>query len=247
MARCQHMSYDSHQRLLNTLKKIKAGDRQAREDFLAEYKPFILKTANNFCKRSLEWGRDDELSISLIAFNSAIDTFDFDKQVPFLPYSRIVIVNRLKDYFRKESRHQNECPLETELEDGKIVSSGEIKTSWENHRNRTIEDERQEELEHFEEVLSGYDIGFEDLVEVSPKHRDSRMNLFKVARTISIEKSLFDYLCNKKQLPLKELVEKTGVNRKTLERGRKFIIASALILSRPEEFVYLRSYINFGL
>ncbi|MFZ5640828.1 MAG: RNA polymerase sigma-I factor [Bacillota bacterium] len=241
------MSYDSHQRLLNTLKKIKAGDRQAREDFLAEYKPFILKTANNFCKRSLEWGRDDELSISLIAFNSAIDTFDFDKQVPFLPYSRIVIVNRLKDYFRKESRHQNECPLETELEDGKIVSSGEIKTSWENHRNRTIEDERQEELEHFEEVLSGYDIGFEDLVEVSPKHRDSRMNLFKVARTISIEKSLFDYLCNKKQLPLKELVEKTGVNRKTLERGRKFIIASALILSRPEEFVYLRSYINFGL
>lgn len=226
---------------------MKNGDQQTREDFLAEYKPFILKTANNFCKRSLDWGRDEELSISLIAFNSAIDAFDFAKQVPFLPYSRIVIVNRLKDYFRKKSRRQNECPLEIELEDGKTVSSGEIQTAWENYRNRTIEDERQEELEQFEQLLCEYDIGFEDLVDVSPKHRDSRQTLFNVAGILSTDRLLIDYLWNKKHLPLKELVEKTGVNRKTLERGRKFIIASVLILSRPEEFIYLRSYINFGL
>lgn len=241
------MIVDSHQRLIDTLKKVKSGDRQVREDFLAEYRPFILKTANNFCKRSLEWGRDEELSISLIAFNSAIDAFDFTKQVPFLPYSRIVIVNRLKDYFRKESKRQMECPLETELEDGKPVSSGEIKTAWENYRNRTIEDERQEELEQFENLLSEYDIGFEDLVEVSPKHKDSRLTLFKVAGLLSKDRFLLEHLRNKKHLPLKELVEKTGVNRKTLERGRKFIIASVLILSRPDEFVYLRSYVNFGL
>ena len=241
------MEFDAHQKLINSLKKVKSGDQLARDDFLAEYKPFILKTANNFCKRSLFWGRDDELSISLIAFNSAIDAFDFDKQVPFLPYSRIVIVNRLKDYFRKESRHQNEYPLEIELDDGKTVNIGEIKTAWDNYRNQTIEDERQEELEHFDKVLSEYDIGFEDLVEVSPKHRDSRLTLFKVADTLSGERELLACLWQKKQLPLKELVEKTGVNRKTLERGRKFIIASTLILSRPEEFVYLCAYINTGL
>jgi RNA polymerase sigma factor len=56
-----------------------------------------------------------------------------------------------------------------------------------------------------------------------------------------------EYLVSKKQLPLTGLEKACGVNRKTLERGRKFIIASALILSRPDEFVYLRSYINFGL
>lgn len=241
------MSLDSHQKLINTLEKVKNGDSQAREELLAEYRPFILKTANNFCKRSLDWGRDEELSISLIAFNSAIDAFDFAKEVPFLPYSRIVIVNRLKDYFRKMSRHQNECPLEIELDDGKTVSAGEVQIAWDNYRNRTIEDERQEELEQFEQLLSEYDIGFEDLVEVSPKHRDSRRTLFNVAGFLSTDLLLIDYLWNKKHLPLKELVEKTGVNRKTLERGRKFIIASALILSRPQEFVYLRAYINFGL
>lgn len=241
------MIFDFHQKLIDTLKKIKNGDRLAQEDFLAEYKPFILKTANNFCKRSLQWGRDDELSISLIAFNSAIDAFDFSKEVPFLPYSRIVIINRLKDHFRKEARHQNECPLEIELDDGKLISTGELKMAWENYRNRTIEDERQEELAHFEQLLADYDIGFEDLVEISPKHRDSRATLFQVAGRLSTEVQLINFLWQKKQLPLKELVEKTGVNRKTLERGRKFIIACALILSRPGEFVYLRAYINFGL
>ncbi len=84
-------------------------------------------------------------------------------------------------------------------------------------------------------------------MEVSPRHRDYRLTLFRVASRLVQTDSLMAYLISKKQLPLGELEKSSGVNRKTLERGRKFIIASALILSKPDEFVYLRSYINFGL
>jgi len=229
--------------LVRLITDIQKGDTATREKFLEEYQPFVAKVANSLCKRYLEWGRDDELSISLIAFNSAIDTFNPEKGVPFLPFAQIVIRNRLKDYFKKEVRSQHESLwLESEQDD--IFSPAEIKAAWEDYRSRTIEDERQAEIEHFEEVLAAYEIGFEDLVEVSPKHRDTRETLIKVARELVANRELFKSLLVKKQLPLKELAMATGVNRKTLERGRKFIIALAVILNQPEEFTYLRSYIS---
>lgn len=236
------MITDPYQLLLNTITIIKNGDRTARDKLIEEYKPFILKTANFFCKRMLEWGRDDELSIALMAFNSAIDTFNPDKQIPFLAFCRIVILSRLKDHFRKESKHQNSYLLNDE----KFSDLLEGKTARDKYFNWTIEDERRKELEQFEEVLSDYSISFGDLVDVSPRHRDYRLSLFKAASKLSGAPGMMEHLTNKKQLPLMELEKLTGIKRKTLERGRKFIIASAIILNRPEEFIYLRSYINFN-
>lgn len=93
--------------------------------------------------------------------------------------------------------------------------------------------------------MSDYGISFEDLVKVSPRHRDYRINLLRAAFQLAESPLLMEYLTGRKQLPLNELEKASGLKRKTLERGRKFIIASALILSRPEQFVYLRSYIDF--
>ena len=186
------MDSDAYRDLLNTLSKIKNGNRSAREKLVEEYKPFVLKTTNQFCKRALDWGRDEELSIGLIAFNSAIDTFDQNRQIPFLPYCRVVIVNRIKDHFRKESRYRNLNVLDDE---NLFLES---QTAWDNYVNRTIEDERREELEQFEKILAEFSIGFEDLVEVSPRHRDYRLTLFKVAsRLVQIE-SLMECLRQQK-------------------------------------------------
>lgn len=240
------MTPENNSKVLQAIIKIQAGDKQAREDFLHEYKPFVAKTAMNLCKRPLEWGQKDELSIALIAFNSAIDSYDAKKQVPFLPYAKVVIQNRLKDFFRKESRLSMEVPLETENEEGKTISPAEIQASWEDYRDRTIEDERQDELAEFEELLSTYGIEFEALVEVSPKHRDSRRTLLQVAGYINSHKELLNHLMIKKQLPVNDLVLAAGVNRKTIERGRKFIIASVLVIHFANEFPYISSYINLG-
>ncbi len=237
------MNSDPYRCLISTVIIIQKGDRTARDKLVEEYKPFIWKTANQLCKRMLEWGRDDELSIGLIAFNSAIDTFDPEKQIPFLAYCRIVIQNRLKDHFRKESKHLNLYPLDDESG----ASALEGRTAWEHYVNMTIEDERREELGRFESLLSDYAISLEDLVEASPKHRDYRLTLFKVASLLLEAHSMMEYLSTRKQLPLNELEKVSGINRKTLEKGRKFIIASALVLNELNDFLYLRSYINFGI
>lgn len=238
------MTPEHNGKVLEAIIKIQAGDSAARENFLYEYKPFVAKTAMNLCKRALEWGERDELSIALIALNSAIDSYDANKRVPFLPYARIVIQNRLKDFFRKESRLHVEIPLETETEEGKTFSPAEIQAAWEDYTERTIEDERQDELAEFAELLETYGIDFETLVKVSPKHKDSRLTLHEVARFVASNKQILDHVLRKKQLPINELIMSTGVNRKTLEIGRKFIIATVLIMHHAMDFPYIRSYVN---
>lgn len=240
------MTPENNSKVLQAIINIQTGDEQAREDLLNEYKPFVAKTAMNLCKRPLDWGQKDELSIALIAFNSAIDSYDAKKQVPFLPYAKVVIQNRLKDFFRKESRLSQEVPLESENAEGKTISPAEIQAAWEDYRDRTIEDERQDELAEFEELLGTYEINFEALVEVSPKHRDSRQTLLHIAHYINNHKDFLNHLLIKKQLPVNDLVLAVGVNRKTIERGRKFIIASVLVLHHHNNFPYISSYINLG-
>jgi RNA polymerase sigma factor len=228
-----------------TLMEIRQGNSQARDIFLEEYKPFIAKVASNLCKRFLDWGRDDELSIGLIALNSAIERYNPEKGVPFLPFARLVIESNIKDHFKKEARHQHASfytPADGEQEE--LFSTGEQQQAWENYQNLTIEDERQQEIEAFDLFLRDYGIQFEDLVEASPKHKDTRQTMHRAAYCLASDPTYMAYLTGKKMLPTKELALVTGIHRKTIEKGRKYIIALAIILYYREEFIYLRSYIS---
>ncbi len=235
------MDLVTDQNLLIFIKKSQGGDLNALEKLLESYKPFVMKTAVQHCKRMLEWGRDDELSVGLIAFNSAIATFDPARKVPFSSYCKIVIVNRLKDYARSKSKDLRALPLD--CENLNICLEGQA--AKENFHQTTIEYERREEMERLEGILAEYSIDFGALADVSPKHRDSRKTLLQVARQLAHNKELWNFLVKRKQLPLNELEEVCGIKRKTLERGRKFIIASAIIMANLDQFIHLSSYVNF--
>jgi len=53
---------------------------------------------------------------------------------------------------------------------------------------------------------------------------------------------LLERIRAKKALPVKELTEKLGINRKMLERWRKYIIALVVILAG--DYPYIKSYLN---
>ena len=225
---------------------LKQGDSLQREDFLKEHQPYVRKVVNNFCKKFCDWGQDDELSIALIAFNSAIDTYTPDRQVPFLAFAKIVIENRLRDYFRKEGRvRANTTRLEVCVDENEWISPGEIKQSLETYWAKSIEEERQEELERFAQLLEKYEIDFDELPEFSPCHKATRQSLMTAAVSLAQNPTFLGYFKAKKQLPLKELALATSISRKTLEKGRKYIIVLVLILTNPMDFIYLKSFINF--
>jgi RNA polymerase sigma factor len=60
------------------LEQAQSNDQQARENLLNHFRPMIRQEAQRICRRCLEWGRDDELSVALIAFNESINAYRDD-------------------------------------------------------------------------------------------------------------------------------------------------------------------------
>lgn len=231
--------------LEHLLALARAGDGTAREKLLAECRPFIARVAAGLCRRRLEWGFDDELSIAFITFNEAIDRYEEDRKVPFLAFARLMIKSRITDYLRKEARASAHMAgsLNSEQED-LSVSPLESSLAWQDYLAREAAREREEEIRDYTRMLAEFEISFSELVRCAPKHHDARRVLLDVSRRLAADGSLFQQLMKTKKLPLKELSLLTGVHRKTLERGRKYIIAMALLWHHCHEFLYLCYYLK---
>lgn len=225
-----------------TLQSAKNGNKLVREAFIENHKPFILKISSNLCKHYLTWGRDEELSIALVAFNEAIDQYEPAHGASFYGFAKTVITRRLIDYFRKESKHQL-LSLTSSDSDNDTVDNYASEASWEIYQEKEQNNDFAETVNNYLLELAEYGITLESLVQVSPKHRDRKATLYKAAQELCSQTDLLQYLTKNKCLPLKELEFLTGIKRKVLERGRKYLIATVLILSNPE-FRSLKSFIQ---
>ncbi|HWJ03655.1 MAG TPA: sigma-70 family RNA polymerase sigma factor [Verrucomicrobiae bacterium] len=214
---------------------------EARDDFLALHKPFVAKVASKHCGRYLIWGRDDELSVGLIALNQALDAYKPDSNVPFLAFARRVIERKLTDFFRKETRHHH---LSLNIGDPEEeFSPSEFSRSWDDYLETTLRQDRAEEIVLFSKLLAEYQVCFADLEFSCPKHRDSRELLTGAAHLLVLNPPLMKRLVTKKQVPIKDLAKICNLSPKTLEKSRKYIVATALLLLYEDEFLHLREFV----
>jgi RNA polymerase sigma factor len=224
----------------------RAGDREARERLLAAYRPFVRRVAARAAGRYLVDGQDEEVSIGLIAFNEAIERYDGERGASFLAFAEMVIRRRLVDHYRSRGR-QRDVPLSTydrEDEEGfvenPIVRAADV-DAWQ----RAEEDEaRRLEIEAYKAALAAYGIDLRTLVAASPKHADARASAQAAARQVAADPELWRQLESTRRLPIKELAERTGLSRKTLERQRTYIVAVAVALAGP--FEHLHAYLRGG-
>ncbi|HWQ42424.1 MAG TPA: RNA polymerase sigma-I factor [Desulfosporosinus sp.] len=219
--------------LRDTLILAKNCDPLVREDLISSHKAFIARVSSKACGRYLTWDNDDELSIALLAFNEAIDNFDSDGGVSFHSFAQMVIRRRLVDYFRKESKHQHLSLSPMNLEDEEL-SRYELDTSLEQYQENENQEFFARVLEHYVRVLCDYNVTLDDLIKASPKHTERKQTLTKAALALSNSPELMAHLQTNRLLPIKELELMTGIKRKALEKGRKYLIALALILSKPD-------------
>ncbi|MCZ8512642.1 RNA polymerase sigma factor SigI [Paenibacillus filicis] len=225
--------------------RIQEGDLRLRNQFITDYQPYVAKVTSRFCKRYVDPARDDEFSIALAAFNEAINQYSQQAGRSFLGFAEQVIRRRLIDYVRKEQRFSQQIPystFEVEDEEDNIVNPIEIHQAIEQYEKQKGMEERRSEIIDLNRCLKDFGIGFNDLVEASPKHDDSRQALFSIAKTLSNDVDLMRVMLTKRMLPIKELLDQVEVSRKTLERNRKFIIAVALIYNGP--YPFLREYLH---
>ncbi len=209
-----------------------------RSTFIQANKGFVYSTASKLCKRPLNWENDEELSISLIAFNVACNKYDIAKG-NFYGFGKIIIKNALIDFFRKNKTSPN---LMFHNNDGN-VDYIDIKNSINNYEIKADNEFRADEIKLFSEELLKYKIDFNCLINSSPCHKDTRNNLLNFACLCAREQSILSYIKTKRRLPTKEAILLTGCNKKFIEKWHKYIISLILILSNPE-YVYLKSYLN---
>ncbi|MBP1993572.1 RNA polymerase sigma factor SigI [Paenibacillus eucommiae] len=224
---------------------IQQGDLRLRNQFIADYQPYVAKVTSRFCKRYIDPTRDDEFSIALAAFNEAIHQFSAPMGRSFLGFAETVMRRRLIDHLRKEQRFRGQIPyssFEQEDEDNNVINPIEVHQAIEHYEKQKGIEERQNEIIDFSRSLAEFDIAFSELAAASPKHDDSRQMLFTIGRSLARDSDLMQVLLTKKQLPIKELLERVKVSRKTLERNRKFLIAIAII--HNGSYPYLRDYLQ---
>lgn len=223
---------------LLTICRIQSGEEHLREELIASQREFIRSFASFVCRKRLDWHNDDELSIALIAFNRAIDTFKAAAGENFLAYARVLMRNSLVDYHRSRQKQAGPADGATAA----LAGHSETVASLAYHNRDAANLERAYEIEIFKEMLARYDLTLESLVMHSPRHRDTRENLKAVALKVARDETLRERILREKRLPLAEIQCLSGAGRKMLEQWRKYLL-SLLIIAAHGELEMLSEYI----
>ena len=210
-------------------------DKEILNQLISQFKPFIASVIQKRIGKYLRYGSDDELSIGLLAFNEAIRSFDKGKG-KFLSFARIVIINRLIDYYRKSSKEKT-ITLNFDPETEDPINEFIDKKAMENYSYEVEEESRKTEIIEYSTVLKHWDISFENLVKVSPKHNDLRDEYIKIAKLITERQDLLSDLKRTQRLPVKELEKIIPIHRKKIERGRIYIIAVVIAIINKFSFI----------
>lgn len=229
---------------LDIIKKIKNGDILLRNKFIDDYKPFILKCVSQLVGKKNNLVQSDEYSIALIAFNEAIESYDSNKKTMFVSFSKQVIKRRLIDYLRSTKKNNITVPFSYFNDNDS--SCFEEKYLYDGSSDYSSEFDTKEEIKNFELKIYEYKMTIEDLIDCSPKHRDTRILCLNVAKIITENDYLYQLFMKKKILPYKELTEHVKQCRRTLEKNRKFIIAMVFVLKSDLDILKRYIYDTIG-
>lgn len=218
------------------------GDEMIQNYLLQTYQPFIAKCVSEVCKRYIDPKRDDEFSIGLSAFNDAIFSFSSERGSSFFSFAKLVVKRRVIDYIRYIQKTPIAASLDELYDAEQMENPLEIKAAKDVHFQEQEAWYRKEEILDYKEKLQAYKLSLDELIRISPKHKDAREAAIRVAKTLYNNAELRAYVQSKKRMPMKELVKKVNVSKKTLERNRKFILAMFIVLS--EDYVYLKDYLK---
>jgi len=228
--------------LEDMVESIQQGDTVMQNYLLKTYQPFIAKCVSEVCKRYIDPKRDDEFSIGLSAFNEAIFSYSAERGSSFLSFAKLVIKRKVIDHIRYNQKRLVSISLDESYNAEQMENPMEITAVKEKYQEELDALHRKEEILEFKGKLKEYNLSLIELTEVSPKHKDARDSAVKTARILFQDRELREFVQIKKKLPIKKLIKKVDVSKKTLERNRKFILAIFIVLS--EDYIYLKDYLK---
>lgn len=204
------------------------------DKLIQDYMAFIVKTVSSITGRYVSVENDDELSIALIAFKEAIDKYE-ESRGSFSSFAKLVISSRVKNYLVKENKNNKVESIEALKEKGIDITEVAETVVEES-------DELSNEIGKLKGEIEAFGFTFEDLVDEAPKHEDTRRNAIELSEKVSKEKSLTNFMYEKRRLPIKQISVKFSVTEKVIKRSKKFIISVVIIIDK--NFRNLRLWIK---
>jgi len=203
------------------------NDEDKRNKIIDQYTPFIIKATSDILNRYIEVENDEEFMVALEAFNEAINRYKADKG-SFLTFAKVVMRSRIMDYLK-----------------GKKIDVDEEKDVNEKESNESIEDQvsLSFEIRRYKKILKAYGLSFDDLTENNPTHKETRCRCFLIAKKVSEDEALVQWIKDKKRLPITKLSRKLKASKPMVKYSKDYILS--LILVYINELDELKEYINY--
>ncbi len=221
---------------------LSAQQSNAAADALIEqYLPFIRsETAKH--TGAFPSQEDDGLSIAMFAFYEAIQAYQPGKG-SFLKLAAMSIRNRLIDDRRKQARHQGALSLdmpENHQDDRTLGDSlADSRADLDSHQERM---DAQAEIAHFTQQLADFDLSLTDIAQNCPKQDRTLTACMAVLDYARENPEMLSQLVQTKKLPVTALVLGAKVDKKTIERHRKYIVA--ILLAYTNGFEIIRGHLR---
>lgn len=209
-------------------------------DLLESYKPFIASCTNKVSGKFLRYGADDELSIAMMAFVQAVRNY-IPENGDFLNYAKVIIRNKVIDYYRSQKKHTDRV-IYLKAGDDEKEDAFEIQVSMDAYDEEKAKADRILEINMLKEKLSNYGISFWDLESVAPKNKKTRKICKDVICFIYNNPILLNEVLKNKILPTTQIEKGLRIKRKKFERHRKYILTVLII--KTGDFPYLSEYIK---
>lgn len=210
-------------------------DVNAADLLIRDYLPFIRSEASK-CISRICTDQDDEYSIAMMAFYEAIKGYSEQKGA-FFSYAALVIRSRLLDHIRKESRHRGHISIDAEEDDEGRSIKDEL-TDGRDHIEESIGLEAtKSEIEELEKILMGFGVSFSDVADNCPRQERTFSACRRIITYAIRDRQLMEEIERSGKLPITRLSEAVSVEKKTLERHRKYLLAMLLIHTNGYEII----------
>lgn len=211
-------------------------DVRAADGLIRAYLPFIKAETAKFFKRPPIEGQDDELSIAMMAFHEAIGGYSRARG-SFLKYAAMLIRSRLVDYSRREQRHSRVISLDAPIGEEDATLGETLADDRDPHEEVAFRDVTRTEIEELTRQMQAFGVSLSDVADNCPRQQRTLDACRKALQYARENPELLDDLLKTKRLPIGQLTAGSGVERKTLERHRKYMVALLLIYTNGYEII----------
>ena len=232
----------------DNFKAVQAGrDRAEKERFLYNEQSHILHLTARILKRTVT-DSDEEYSTALLAVSEAIDSYDSERG-DFWNYAALVVKSRLLDDIRSRAALDKELTVAPETFSGEVYdddldASVSIRKEVQGKTAVYVDNSLKEEIEALSQELGGYGIDLFDLPQAAPKSEKTRSSCRRLLKAFFDPPPLADELKRTKNLQVAEIVKRTGISRKLVDRHRKYLIAAILV--KAGDYSGISAYLTMG-